>query len=115
MNARFWVFENDAWVKLTLRPGQTLRWEQCQDTDEGYSYRSVRWSHHGELVVRYTDDGGRDCDGRHETRSTDECPLGELQSVACDLDDGRGVTMRPDWREAQPTEAYDEYAQSAGY
>ena len=50
-NARFWVYSGNAeggWVKLTLKPGQTLTHASGGPCDEGYSYREDSWHHAGD-------------------------------------------------------------------
>jgi hypothetical protein len=49
MNARFWILGRHAgWVKVTLRPGQSLSWSYRYDHDEG-------WSSHCETLSRRLD------------------------------------------------------------
>lgn len=59
-----WVNNAEAWIKL--KPGQTLSWEKCEPTDEGWNYYAESWelSADGqELRHQYVSDGA-DCDGR---------------------------------------------------
>ena len=41
---RFWVFIHDGWVKLTLRPEQTLRHSFGGPDDEGWSHTLTVWT-----------------------------------------------------------------------
>ena len=37
-NARFWFFNHNLeWTKLTLKPGQVLRWHKAWSHEEGWS------------------------------------------------------------------------------
>lgn len=63
-NARIWIFENDGPIKLTLKPGQALKWSKSGPTEEGWSSEgfTLEWDGH-ELVQHWFSDG-TDCDGR---------------------------------------------------
>lgn len=63
MNARFWVYWNYDWVKLTLAPGQVLQLYDGGSTEEGYWFLEELFEHDGDTVVRTTRSGGSDCDG----------------------------------------------------
>lgn len=117
-NARFWVFENGGWVKLTLRPDQSLSWYSYSRHEEGYSSIGITWTHEGSRILRESVTDGRDCDGRHGYSQEDACDLDLLASVPSYTDDHdhRGwLIHRPEWREASAAACYDEYAQVAGY
>lgn len=43
-NARFWVVVGESWVKLTLRPGQSLTWAVCTSHEEGWSCERDTWT-----------------------------------------------------------------------
>jgi hypothetical protein len=69
-NARIWVWLNDGWVKLTLRPDQPLNHSHCCRHDEGWSAEYYTWTWNGEVLVEEYATDGRDCDGRLSTHST---------------------------------------------
>jgi hypothetical protein len=108
-NARFWIFHRDAWVKVTLHPGQQITFGFYEKTDEGFTRQVTNLCHDGAAIVREWLDRGRDCDGLVETRGRDFCPLSALQGRTVD-----GLNV-PDWREAAPVEIYDEFARAANY
>lgn len=66
-NARFWVWENGGWIKLTLRPGETLVWMHGGPHEEGYSYTVESWRHNVEaqIITSVSTTSSRDCDGPH--------------------------------------------------
>ena len=114
-NARFWHWStghSDGWVKLTLPPGQTLRWSEFHRTDEGHSFQTCTWTHNGPEVTRSWSHGGRDCDGRIETTGTDSCPLDKLHDCQPVTGDDPN---HPDWQEAEQTTVNDESARLANY
>jgi hypothetical protein len=119
VNVRFWVWINGGWVRLTLRPGQTL--EHCKHcrTDEGWSAEWTRWTHDWDQVVRESVSDGRDCDGRLTEDWMDFCPferLDQLEYSHWASDCHNGVPIRsPAWEEYGPGRVYDEYAQAANY
>lgn len=65
-NVRWWDWVNGGYVKLTLRPGQTLRHHQSWDTDEGWASESNEWHYCDESGKVFNNNctDGRDCDGR---------------------------------------------------
>jgi hypothetical protein len=71
-NARIWVWLNDAPAKITLKPGQTLRWNRAARTEEGWSSESHEWHWDldGQQLVEQIDTDGRDCDGRLSTSAS---------------------------------------------
>lgn len=110
-NARFWVWWNDGWVKLTLKPGVTLAVGYGGPTDEGWSQYSEQWSLTGDRVEREWCSIGRDCDGRLEQSGEDFAWLDDLVAgVAGEFDEVRV----PIWRDSQ-TSQRDEFAELAGY
>lgn len=137
-NARFWTYLQRGWVKITLRPGQTLTWRHFSRDDEGYSYENESWEHSGhEIQCRY-EDGGRDCDGpiRHTGRA--HCPLDQLAATPAYMEPEcvdtqrlrkagifsfgnwrapifRGVRISgPAWVKGR-SQTHDAYAEAAGY
>lgn len=114
-NARFWHYSTgtgDGWVKLTLRPGQTLHWHEYHRTDEGHSFQTYTWTHNGDSITRQWSNGGRDCDGHISTTGTDACQLSKLTECQPVIDDD---PPQPDWQESQPTEVNDQFARLSNY
>lgn len=124
-NARFWTWINDGWVKLTLRPGESLQWFTWNTHNEGWSSECVEWSLEDDVVTRTTETDGSDCDGRLSRSYIDECGIGELASVPamiqCEFDeewDGWKIDLsqpkRPDWQKVRSGQR-DYAAEAAGY
>jgi hypothetical protein len=82
-NARFWIWHADGWVKLTLKPGQTLRTWTGGDHDEGWSTESHTFSHEGDHVRDEWYHDGTDCDGRLSRGGVAMCALPRL-AARCD-------------------------------
>lgn len=115
-SARFWVFENGGFVKITLRQGQSLSWGKSYDNGEGWSWESVRYTFDGQEVVCEWGHGGTDCDGRSSTSGEDACALEDLQSRGSYRPhlDAPGVLL-PKWEKVAPVSCYDQFAEAAGY
>jgi hypothetical protein len=120
-NARFWVWENDGWIKITLKPGQTLRHFRGGETDEGYSNEWQSYEYDGDegtVVSRYSNES-RDCDGRHVYYADSHCPISELQARPPEPADPEWGTEeipvpRPEWRKGSASQR-DYYAEAMGY
>jgi hypothetical protein len=116
-NARFWTFWRCGWVKLTLRPGQTLSASNGGPTDEGYHGEAEVWTHEGDMVRSEWASWGRDCDGRQEAGGEHVCPLGKLRArdmvEAFDVPENRGI-FAPEWERADAWQR-DHSAEAAGY
>jgi len=120
-NARFWVWENDGWIKLTLKPGQTLRWAKGGKCDEGFSidYNEYEYdADDGVVLSRFTNES-QDCDGRHSYYGDAECPISELQARPPEPADPEWGTEeipvpRPEWRKVSASQR-DYYAEAMGY
>jgi hypothetical protein len=110
-NARFWTFENDAWVKITLRPDQSLTHRTFSRDDEGFSSTADTWIHEGGAVFNIWGRFGRDCDGRSESAGRLVCAMADLRAVDADQD----MPPRPDWQKVGETICRDEFAEAAGY
>lgn len=84
MNARFWEYINGTAVKLTLRPGQVLRWRRYIATEEGYFVETQVWEYlSGFPVIECRSTyGGRDCDGQFNTYDVHRCSIPRLQGGA---------------------------------
>jgi hypothetical protein len=111
-NARFWVYVNDGWVKITLRPIQTLSHHSfCRD-DEGAAWHSDTWHHTGAAVTWQFLDGGTDCDGRTERTGALAADISDLE----ELDPLAPETFRrPFWQGSEDVEIEDSFAQAANY
>lgn len=109
-NARFWIWHSpgDCWVKLTLRPGQTLSFGYGGRTDEGWSYHSETYSHDGDYVSCEVENDGVDCDGRLSSCNRFTCSIHDL--AAREVDD-RHV---PEWTRVHASWR-DYEAEKAGY
>jgi hypothetical protein len=118
-NARFWVYL-DGPVKLTLRPGETLRWSQARLCDEGWTRSLETWIYDTEdepgLVTRQWLQQGRDCDGTLEHGGEDVCDATNLLARPPYPEDEplmEGVRW-PAWRDANRWQR-DHSAEAAGY
>lgn len=119
-NARFWCWVADGWVRVTLRPGQSLTWGRSWRDPEGWGFETSTWRHVGQGVEEDWARGGRDCDGYVEAAGLLFCPLERLAAVPAweDAPEHRfagRLIGRPDWREAAPTRCRDEYAVAANF
>lgn len=123
MNARFWAWHNDGWVKLTLKPYQTLRHYHWHRTDEGWSSEFIEWQYttndNGDaLIERRTENCGRDCDGRLDRYYNDWCYVSDLQGDDRSHEDWHrhGIDPRytPAWQPGRCSQR-DYEAEKAGY
>ncbi len=111
VNARFWVWVCDGWVKLTLRPDQTLSHAMSAPTDEGWESKSTIWTHQGDRVSQYSERASRDCDGLCDSQCETSAPLSALAAIEGSEPDD---PCRPDWREIRSSQR-DYSAEAAGY
>ena len=109
--ARFWIWENGDWVKLSIRPGQTLSHAKYHRHDEGWSDVYASWENLGGVVERSVEIHNQDCDGRHGESYTDTCLIEELTARDTKIE---GTPLLPRWQEMS-AENYDQYAELAGY
>ncbi len=109
-NARFLEFINDGQVKITLRPGQSLRHRSFHRHDEGYSATEICWSHRGDRVIYEMDSRGSDCDGRTSYSAAGECALDRLKSG---FEEDFGMRY-PDWVKTYSSQR-DYTAEAMGY
>lgn len=115
--ARFWVWVNGGWVRLSLLPGECLSWRSFRYTDEGWSEVFNTWHHHFRAVRWEWSESALDCDGRIDRGGEMVCPIGQLSDrdvySLCDADENRGI-LAPEW---EPVERYqrDHAAEAAGY
>lgn len=111
MNARFWVWLNGGWVKLTLRPDQSLSWGHYRTTDEGFESSSHEWSLITPYVIWEISTRSRDCDGLLDRDVTLRCHVNHLNDVESPDDPSRKL---PDWDRASSSQR-DHTAEAAGY
>lgn len=81
MNARFWTWTTGGFVKLALRPGQSLTQHEGGAHEEGCSYTHTTWTLLSDgYVVCETVTNGRDCDGPHSSYSKRICAMENLSA-----------------------------------
>lgn len=114
-NVRFWTWQK-GWVKITLRPGQSLTTHRSYHNGEGWSWEAVTWTHDHETVTREWGSGGTDCDGRHSSCGKDCCPLDRLAAIESKVGypQNEPPIYRPDWQDAEQWQR-DYAAEAAGY
>lgn len=108
-NARFWIWWNGSWCKLTLRPGQQVAMRTGGLTDEGFSVTSEGYSHDGDVVSAWIRTDSRDCDDPHSYDWDGSCPIDELHANS----DHDGPAT-PAWK-CESSSQCDLYAEMAGY
>ena len=111
MNARFWTYHH-GWVKITLKPGQTLTISEWGRTDEGWSSSDETYTHDGEGVRLEWGTDGVDCDGRLSEDGESYLPLASIGIGGC-VEDEQEVTYN-DWLRG-PKSKRDYSAEAAGY
>lgn len=109
-NARFWIWENGDWVKLTMRPGQTITRYWRMPCDEGWASAYSQYQFNGSHVLVECESDGCDCDGRLTDSRLFVCPLANLKAIEADED----RPARPEWEKVRARQ-FDEYAEMAGY
>lgn len=93
--ARFWWWHR-GWVKLSLRPGESLLLQEGGPTDEGYSYTRTVFTCHDGIVSVESDTQSRDCDGRLDRSYETYCPVDRLHVEV-------PYTLKEDGSEPEPT------------
>lgn len=122
-NARFWEWINNGWVKITLRPGQSLSHSKYSTDEEGYSAELTSWIHDGDEIRREWNTSARDCDGQISRNGSEVCPISRLASVPAMLSDESDsrdyfdhmLIYRADWQTKDKTRVYDAYAEAMNY
>ena len=116
-NARFWVWHRGSWVKVTLRPGQSLTTFEGYQTEEGYHREASTFTHHGEAVACQWYETGRDCDGLYERGGELFCPLADLAARDAHAEfpvrENAGIRA-PEWQRVTGYRR-DHAAEAAGY
>lgn len=115
-NARFWVWRHGGWVKLTLKPDQTLSWGSFHRHDEGWSSETNWWHYDPDRKVIELEcfSDGADCDGRFSTQVSLECPVEDLAAKSLELADRWNPPGTPDWKRVEASQR-DYTAEAMGY
>ena len=120
MNARFWHWTNDGWVKITLKPDQELTHSRGGRHEEGWQHRDTTFYYDGLVVERHEFSDGVDCDGRLSSESISTCRKWGLHALPCYIGSKAGVDrysedmLRPDWQHGKSSQR-DYEAEKAGY
>lgn len=104
MNARFWIWHHEDWVKVTLKLGQKIELRYGSRTDEGFFCMVETYEHTGEGLVSTSTEWGRDCDGPYERRYDHYAAIRELKHN----------NGRPKWQRTSSSQR-DIYAEAMGY
>ena len=115
-NARFWAFINCGWVKITLRPDQSLSWFSGGPTDEGYCYEVTTWELEDGVLSEQWVQTARDCDGPSDTHYTCSCPVDRLSIIEPYAMEGTPALpfLTPDWVNESRGQR-DHYAEAMNY
>ena len=108
INARFWMYWNHDFVKITMRQGQTIHLHTSEPTEEGYHFDERFFDFDGYHVFQEYHYGGRDCDG--VTTYTGE-RTATLETLGDTHPDFFGY---PEWEEGR-CEVYDQFARMMNY
>jgi hypothetical protein len=113
-NARFWICAPESYVKVTLRPGQSISFSHGGPHEEGYSYTHESYTYDEERggIVREHDTNARDCDGRIDRSSADFCFLHLLTAGQEGYQDS--AVRLPRWEDMRASQR-DYSAEAAGY
>lgn len=100
-NARFWEYVNDGWVKITLKPGQSLTHVRAGRHDEGWYRDELSFEHNDIGVVSVYVSDGTDCDGRITHATKTFCLLSKLKAKPAEPDkkDFPIPVPRPQWEQ----------------
>ncbi len=80
MNARFWVYINSGYARITLRQGQSVTHYSGGPTDEGYNHKRERWSLNGMVIRHEVSIDACDCDGRITHHQEREAEISQLRA-----------------------------------
>ena len=117
ITARFWVWHNEGFVRISLKDGQELTACDGWRTDEGHTSEATTWSRDGDEIKVAYDSWGVDCDGRHSWHSDRYCSIHELDTeIPYSDSDGPDVSgiMIPNWQKESVFQR-DYSAEMAGY
>ena len=125
-SARFWVYWNGSYTKLTLQPGESVELWTSAPHDEGYSSNSVTYSHCGHTITESYHSASRDCDEPMEHFNERFCNFYYLKVIPATVPfvDDNGLTqyrpdpqtMLPDWEQVKGARRQRDYfAEAAGY
>jgi len=110
--ARFWTTGAQGNpVKITLRPGETLRHYRFSRDEEGWSSASDCYYHAGDHIECEWTTDGVDCDGRLSRAGVSICAISDLAAGYKDAE--AGVTW-PDWK-AERESQRDYAAEAMGF
>lgn len=114
-NMHFWQWINDGWVKLTIHPGQELRWGKSYWNGEGRSSELHGWEldKAGLVLTRKLRADGRDCDGRHTEYWEDEHDRINGEMLDEDMIYHSGISY-PYFQKVSSGQS-DEFAEMMGY
>jgi hypothetical protein len=108
VNVRFWEYCNGSPVRLTLKPGKSLRWWHGERHEEGWSSEGIVWTYTDEDVRRQINTDGTDCDGRLSTHNVQRAELHQLNARTVE------GTAFPDWHMVEQSQR-DYTAEAMGY
>jgi hypothetical protein len=96
-------------VKIKITEGQTLRHVDVFDNGEGWSRVYREWRFDGEKLTLELVRDATDCDGRHTTYHTLECPIQDVRAGPLH----EGIEW-PAWRDVRSSQR-DHSAEAMGY
>lgn len=116
MNARFWDRINGDWVKITLKPGESIEHHTYEKHDEGYEVTHDIYSFDGFVLNHQYGRSGRDCDGKYSSTNEREARLLDMCSIPAVDANGEQVpgVFRCDWKDTSE-ESRDYTAEAMGY
>ncbi len=79
--ARFWIWRNETYVKVSIGYGDTIEFNHFERHDEGFLSSWDGYRHDGDRVVYETHNRSSDCDGLFESSSESHALLADLRSV----------------------------------
>jgi hypothetical protein len=114
-NARFLVFWNGQYTKLTIKPDEQLTFWTSGPTDEGYALESQTYYYDVDdmAIESSLHSRQRDCDGTHEDFREFSCRWHELKSYVHELTE-IDVVRLPEWEDGESS-CRDEFAELSGY